>query len=300
MLMRYKERDVVWVDMVAPTPQELRQVMEEFDLHPAIVSELTSPSAKSKVERFDNCLYMVLHFPTLRSHGRAEQEIDFCLGKHYLITVRYENIDPLHHFAKSFEVGTVLGHAHTHGGHLFVSMVKSLYKGLANECDNLRGKFDDIEDMIFKGREREMVARISHIGRIVHDFRRTLAPHREMLESLEAPGERLFGTAFPYHVRSALGEEARVRRGLEHLHEWLYELRATNDSLLSLKQNEVMKNLTIMAFMTFPLTLLVALFTVPAEHTPILGMEHDFWIILGMLLAAGCGFVIFFKYKKWL
>lgn len=300
MLTRYKERDVAWIDMVAPTPAEIRQVMHEFSLNPAIAEELTSPSVKSKVERFDDCLYLVLHFPALRTHGRAEQEIDFVLGKQYLITVRYENIDPLHLFARSFEVNVVLGSGHTHGGHLFVSMVRSLYRGLGAECDTLRGKLDDIEDMIFRGREREMVAHISRVGRIVHDFRRTLAPHQEMLSSLESSGERLFGHAFPYHVRSALGEEARVRHTLEHLREWLYELRETNNSLLSLKQSEVMKNLTIMAFMTFPLTLLVALFTVPAEHTPIIGMEYDFWVILGMLLIAGTGFLLFFKYKKWL
>lgn len=291
---------MTWIDMVAPTHTELRQVMQEFDLNPTIVEELTSPSTKAKVERQGDCLYLVLHFPALRTHGRAEQEIDFVLGKHYLITVRYENIDPLHLFAKSFEVNTVLGQGHHHGGHLFVSMVRSIYKALTSECENLAGKLDDIEEMIFRGREREMVARISHAARIVHDFRRVLAPHQEMLASLEAPGERLFGVAFSYHVRSVLGEEARVRRTLEHLREWLYELRMTNDSLLSLKQNEVMKNLTIMAFMTFPLTLLVAVFTIPAEHTPIVGMQYDFWIILGILLAAGCGFILFFKYKKWL
>lgn len=275
--------------------------MAEFDLHPNIVEEMTSPSVKSKVERYDNCLYLVLHFPGNKSRGNAQQEIDFVLGKRYLITVRYENIDPLHSFAKSFEVSSVLKtNEHQHGGHLFASMVRSLYRALTHECDSLRDKLDDIEDMIFRGREREMVTRISAVGRLVHDFRRTLVSHQEMLLSLESPGEKLFGAGFPYHLRAALSEEARVRHNLDHLREWLAELRETNNSLLSLKQNDVMKNLTIMAFMTFPLTLMVALFTVPAEHTPIIGMAYDFWIILGILLLAGCGFIVFFKYKKWL
>lgn len=301
MLARYAQQTLVWVDLVAPTPQELRAVMAEFELHPTIVEELHAPSVKSKVERLDNCLYLVLHFPALRSHGRAEQEIDFVLGKNYLITVRYENVDPLHHFAKAFEVDTVLGHAGAqHGGHLFVSMVRSLYRSLMSECDILRGKLDDIEDMIFRGHEREMVARISAAGRIVHDFRRTLVNHQEMLASLEAPGERLWGAAFPYHMRAVLAEEARVRHSLEHLREWLAELRETNNSLLSLKQNDVMKNLTIMAFTTFPLTLFSSLFAIEARDVPILGMEGDFWIIIGIMLSCALAFFAFFKYKKWL
>lgn len=300
MLTRYKERDVEWIDLLAPTPGELRALMREFDLHPAIVEELTSPSVKSKVERFDHCLYLVLHFPALRHHGRAEQEIDFVLGKHYLITVRYETIDPLHHFARSFEAGSVLGAGHTHGGHLFVSMARSLYRALTHECDALREKLDGIEESIFRGREREMVARISAVARNVHDFRRTLVAHQEILSSLEAPGERLFGAGFPYHVRSTLSEEARVRHALDHLHGWLNELRETNNSLLSLKQNEVMKNLTIMAFVTFPLTLISSVFAIDARHRPIIGMEYDFWILVGLMVCLAGSFFVFFKYKKWL
>jgi Mg2+ and Co2+ transporter CorA len=42
----------------------------------------------------------------------------------------------------------------------------------------------------------------------------------------------------------------------------------------------VMKNLTIMAFITFPLTLLSSLFGMNTHDTPIIGFKGDFWLIL--------------------
>ncbi|MSR70832.1 hypothetical protein EXS62_02220, partial [Candidatus Kaiserbacteria bacterium] len=234
-------------------------------------------------------------------HARPEQEIDFVVGKHFLITARYENIDPLHAFAKAFEVNSVLGRGgQEHGGHLFVGMVRDLYHSLLSECEALHGRVDEVEDRIFKGHEREMVAEISSVGRMIHDFRRTLEPHRSMLESFEPQGEKLFGAGFSYHIRSVLGEYERVRHTLEHLREWQLELRETNNSLLSLKQNEIMKNLTIMAFITFPLSLLANIFAINAKHNPILGADYDFWIILGIMAGAGLCLIILFKYKKWL
>ena len=207
----------------------------------------------------------------------------------------------MHHFAKAFEVNTVLGRgATTHGGHLFISMARALYRSLGAECDGLHGRLDEIEDRIFAGREREMVAQISAVGRMIHDFRRALEPHRTMLQSLEPQGERLFGQGFGYHVRSLYGEYERLHNTLEHLREWLDELRETNNSLLSLKQNDTMKNLTIMAFMTFPLALLTSLFAIDARANPILGTEYDFWIIVGILLTSAVCFLAFFKHKKWL
>lgn len=302
MITRYGQRYLAWIDMVAPTPQEVREVMDELDLDPIIAQELTSPSPKSKAERRGHTLYFVLHFPALRAtNSRPEQEIDFVVGQHFLLTARYQNIDPLHTFGRAFEVETVLGRSHAeHGGHLFVAMVRNLYHSLLSETDRLHEKLDEIEDGIFKGREREMVAELSAVGRMIHDFRRTLEPHRQMLESIEAHAEKLFGQGFSYHLRAMLGEYERVRHTLEHLREWQGELRETNNSLLTTKQNDIMKNLTIMAFITFPLTLLSSLFAIDARHKPIVGMEYDFWVILAIMLVAAIGFFIFFKYKKWL
>ena len=302
MITRYAQRNLTWVDLVAPSAQEVRSLMAEFDLDPVIAEELTSPSPKSKAERRGHLLYLVLHFPALRVvNSRPEQEIDFVVGKNFLLTTRYSNIDPLHSFAKAFEVNAVLGRGGAeHGGHLFVGMVRDLYHSLLLECDRLHERLDGVEDKIFAGREREMVTQISIVGRMIHDFRRTLEPHKLMLESLEPHGERIFGTGFSYHVRALLGEYERVRHTLEHLREWLQELRETNNSLLSTKQNEIMKNLTIMAFITFPLTLLVNIFAINAKHNPIIGADYDFWIIIGILGLAGLCFFTLFKYKRWL
>lgn len=302
MITRYAQRNLTWVDLVAPTAAEVRSLMAEFDLDPVIAEELTSPSPKSKAERRGSHLYLVLHFPALRvAHAKPEQEIDFVIGRNFLITTRYANIDPLHSFAKAFEVNTVLGRSTAeHGGHLFVGMVRDLYHSLLIECDRLHERLDEIEDRIFAGREREMVAQISIVGRLIHDFRRTLEPHRSMLESLEPNGERLFGQGFGYHVHTLLGEYERVRHTLEHLREWLQELRETNNSLLTTKQNDIMRNLTIMAFITFPLTLLTSLFAINAKHNPIIGLPYDFWIIVGILSLAGLCFLMYFKHKEWL
>jgi magnesium transporter len=232
---------------------------------------------------------------------RPEAEIDFVVGKHFLITTRYENIDPLHSFAKAFEVNAVLGRGGaTHGGHLFVSMTPNLYEALGNECDNVRRHLQDIEDNIFSGDERQMVVALSQTGRVIHDFRQSLAPHREMLGSLEPTATRFFGAEFSYYARELAGAYERVERTLENLHEALDELRATNDSLLNTKQNEIMKTLTVLAFLFLPLTFITGLFGMNTVNDPFIGSAHDFWILSGVMALFALCFFIYFKKKGWL
>ena len=303
MLTRYKERDLTWIDMVAPTPKEVRELMNEFALPPTIAQELLSTSYKSKVERHGDMAYVILHFPILRGglRQRPEQEIDFIIGQKFLITARYENIDPLHTFAKAFEVGSLLGRNHSaHGGHLFASMVQNLYRSLSEECDLMRGKLEDIETKIFRGDERRMVFELSHVARSLYDFSRSLAPHKEMLGSLEPAAGRLWGQEFAYYLRELEGTRARVDHEVTGLRESLRELRATNDSLLNAKQNEIMKTFTVLAFLFLPLSFVAGVFGMNTENNPIIGSSFDFWIIVaGMAFAAAC-FFVYFRHKDWL
>ena len=91
MLTRYTQKNLTWIDLVAPTPEEVRLLMREFGISPLIGQELLSVSVKSKIERYDDTIYAVLHFPVLRGTHikRTTQEVDLILGRDYLITTRY-------------------------------------------------------------------------------------------------------------------------------------------------------------------------------------------------------------------
>ena len=301
MLTRYVQRNLTWIDLVSPSANEVRSLVHEFGIDPLIAEELLVPSYKPKVERRGEHLYVILHFPVLRGlMSRPEQEVDFVIGKNFLITARYGSVDPLHVFSKAFEVNSVLGTqgGMTHGGHLFVAMAGQLYQALGHECDALHRRLQDIEDHIFKGDERKMVVEISHAARTIYDFRQSLIPQEEMLASLDPVGARMFGPEFSFYVRNVRGEYMRVKNLLDHLRESLVELRATNDSLLSTKQNEVMKTLTVLAFLFLPLSFMASLFgmsNIPGYATP-----PGFWLAAALMAILALGCIFFFKKKGWL
>jgi len=294
---------LVWLDIASPTQAEVRGVMREYDVHPLVIDELLTPSVRQKTERYGDFLYLVLHFPALSGrHEHVAQEIDFIIGKHLLVTTRYEEIEPLRSFAKTFDTAATLeGEAlQSHGGHILYLMVRTLYRALADEIEFVREELHHIEDRVFAGEEQKMVFEISHISRVILDFRRTLAPHEEILSSLDTAGGRLFGQEFSFYARLLQGEFLKVQSGLDELRDSLQELRETNNSLVSTKQNEIMKNLTIMAFVTFPLVLVSSMFSMNARYMPIVGAPGDFWIILGIMSVLALFFFIYFKTKRWL
>jgi magnesium transporter len=302
MLSRYEHNGLVWIDLESPTQAEIHSVTDEFGLDHHVADELLLPSEKPRGEFYNEYAYFVFHFPALRhSHTSQEQEIDFVVGKKFLITTRYDTVDPLHKFTKVFEVNSILGKSDigTHAGFLFFYMLKKLYKSLEHEIDFLRRDLAHIEEQIFSGDEVSMVSTISYTARDLLRMRQTIEPHRDMLRTLEEDGRRLFGDDFLPYLRGLSNEYYRVHNRIMRETESLHELRETNNALLTTRQNETMKTLTMMAFLTLPVTLIASLFQMGTRAAPIIGGPYDFWIIVSIMLIAEFCMFAFFKRKNW-
>jgi magnesium transporter len=304
MLTRYKHRDVLWVDLESPTQEEVRTLMAEFHLPPEVAEETLRPTLKPRVEFYPgHLIYLILHFPAFKhTHGTAQnQEVDFIVGKNFLITTRYDTIDPLHKFSKVFEVNSILDKSDIgeHAGQLFYYMVRKLYRSLEHELEYIRDALRDIEQRIFEGKERAMVSELSRVSRDLINFKQALAAHREVLESFDVAARTFFGDEYLYELKTILGEYYRVEHNITLNLDTLAELRETNNSLLSTKQNEIMKLLTMMTFMTAPLSLIAALYSMNTKVLPIAGQEGDFWIILSLMALVVLCLSLFFIRKHW-
>ena len=70
-------------------------------------------------------------------------------------------------------------------------------------------------------------------------------------------------------------------------------------SKLSNKQNEIMKNLTIVASIMLPLSLVASIFGMNTVNNPIIGGPHDFWVIVSLMSVLGICAVFYFQIKRW-
>lgn len=303
MVNRYEYEGTVWVDIENPTPEEITDIGQEFSLGPLLTHELLAPTIKPRVDLYPESVYTLLHFPSRRHTRGAKpvQEVDFVIGKHFVITVHYDTVDALVDFARSFEAAALLnrGTGKLHSGHILFEIAERLYREVEYELDAIEDSITKIENAIFSGRERDMVASISHVSRELIDQKRALSMHTEILSSLEQACISLFGEDFGNYLRGISAFHFRAHQRALSLMDTVGELRSTNDSLLTTRQNEITKNLTMLAFVTFPLSLIAAILGLDAPNTPLIHLPQGFWIILGgMSFLAGL-FFIYFKIKRW-
>ncbi len=307
MMYTYKHDTVTWIDLEHPTREEVRDLIERYEIDPLVAEELLNKTHRPRVELHKNYIYLILHFPTHFSPKQMDakhhiEEVDFIIGKNFLITARYGQIEAMHQFSKMFETDSILHKQHLtqHAGFVFYHMIRSIYKSLYTKIEDIKTTLAVFEDEIFEGHEKEMVFELSKMNRVTLYFREALILHKDILTSFESAGKMLFDTEFSHYLSAVISEYGKVESALASTKDYLQELRQTNDSLLSTKQNEIMKMLTIVSFITFPLTLVSSIFGMNTSFIPLTGSEHDFWIVLLIMITLATAMFTLFKHKKWI
>ncbi|MHB1316522.1 MAG: magnesium transporter CorA family protein [Minisyncoccota bacterium] len=303
MIQKYTWNKETWVDINQGTLEELDTIVSEYDLDPFVAKELVLPTPKSRIEFHKEYIYLILHFPVFKhTHGKKfKQEIDFVIGKHFLLTAHYDTIDALHKLSKQVEVDEILSKNHkTNSGHdLFGLLFREFYSSINDELAYIESWTESITDDIFEGQEKEMVFEISEAIRTLLDFKKTTDSHKEILDFLREGGEHILGKTFKEEIDAVLLEYSRIRDIIASDIEILRELRETNNSLLSTKQNETMKTLTVLAFITLPLTFISGVFAMNVP-TPFAGHPYGFYIVVAFMTLVGLCVYSVARIKKWL
>jgi magnesium transporter len=297
-----KDRSVQWFHITHATPEHIAEASAAMELHPFITRALCTPVLRSMVEEYENTLYLVLQFPFFNDDRSViiQHEVDIVIQKHRLLTVTYTPLPLLDAMTEALKNEVQRNDLGEHAGFLLFELLHRLYGASLKQLETVGQDIVEIENNIFNGQEREMVRFISLVRREMIDFLRGFDAHEDVLVVLESAGETLFGKKFSPYLSGITGEREKLGRLIENNRELIEAVQQTNDSLLTTRMSTITKNLTIMAFVTFPLMLFSSLFGMNTRFLPIVGHAYDFWIIIGIMLFGTIGMFFFFKFKRWL
>lgn len=302
--MKQVQSKITWIDIINPTQSDIDYLGANYKFHPLIMSELMRPSSRSKVETYNNYIYIVYHMPIYDSCSRVSKstEIDFLITRDAIITSRYGEIEPVDKFFNRLEkdITSHEKYLDKSTGHLLYEILENCQEFSLRQLNHINEKICHIEESIFKGREKEMIKEISLVKRDVLDQRLITRPQKTILDSLLIKGSKFFGKDIEIYLNDLLGDYERVWDTLDNLKETIEALESTNNTLFESKLNEVMKLFTILAFVTFPLSLLSNIFSMNTTNTPLVAGQYGFWIIVGIMIIISLIFFILFKIKKWL
>lgn len=288
-----KNKHVQWIDIQKPAEKDLAWLKDKFKLHPVIVDELTGPSARAHVEQYDGYLYFIYYFPIYDEKDAASvrTEIDFIVTKNAVATIHYE---PMTGVLDDFDLG-----ATDSSLQLVYGLVQHLINFQDRQLRHVREKVESIGHEIFHDKEKEILEKITYLKRDISEYRIVVKLQEPILKSLLAKGKAFWGADSEVYLNDLVGDQLNIMNQIEDYRDAVSDFEDTNNQLMNLKINTVMKTFTSLSFLTFPFMLLAALFSMNTQDTPLVNAPGAFWIIFGIMIIGMVTLGMYFKNKKW-
>ena len=292
-----------WIVLDRPTQDEMSALAERFSWHPLDVEDVLSRRQRPKIDEYAEYRFVVLHFPVYdKTIGRLNAaELDVFIGPDYLVTLPNVELLPVTRlFARCSDDEELREQLFSKGsGYLLYHVLDDLFDYCFPILDKIGYKLDRIEDEMFEGAAAEVVRDISNVKQEIISYRKIIKPERSTLRLLERHVERFLPEELELYFDDIVDAAERIWDLLDNYKEVVEALEDTNESVLSHRQNDVLRLLTIFSVTMLPLTVLTGLFGMNVAF-PGEGTDEAFWIFLGLLVTTLVSMVAFFRYKRWL
>jgi magnesium transporter len=297
---------LTWIHLDPPIdPETVNALRAKFGWHPLDVEDVLSKRQRPKVDDYvdDGYLFGVLHFPAYdKSIQRLNAgELDFFLGSDYLVTISNVELLPVTRlFTRLQEDERLRDQLFGKGsGRLLYEVLDDLFDYCFPILDKIAYKLDSIEDDIEDRRSEEIVTDISKVKQEIISYRKIIKPQRPALRLLERHIERFLPEELELYFDDLVDASERIWDLLDNYKEVVEALESTNESVISHRQNDVLRILTVFSVVLLPLTLISGIFGMNVAF-PGEGTHTAFWIIVGLMISVIVSMVAFFKYKRWL
>ena len=292
----------LWVDMTAPTPEETKAVLTDtFHFHPLAVEDAASEIHHPKVESYDGFLYLILHGIAFeaREHRFATRDVDFFLGRNYLVTVHDGQSRSIADMRQACDRhGRILSDGPAGVMHRIVDAMVDHYRP---EIEAFERRMEVLEHEAVLGHREALVRRILQLKRDLSSLRRVVIPQRDAVGRLARREFPLVSDEMAYRFRDVYDHLVRLSDEAIIFQDRITGILEAHLSTVSNRLNQIVKVLTVMSTIFLPLTVLTGLYgmNVPLPQLPG-GAAAQFWWIVGMMAGLAVGMLAFFRAKRWI
>jgi magnesium transporter len=289
-----------WLDLLSPSHEELRRLADIFHFHPLAVQDTEQFGQRAKLDNYGEHIFLVFYGVRQPDDGQPElQEVHMFISGQYLVTVHREPLAPLDEQRKELAGRTL--HSEQF---LLYRVLDSLTDSFFPVLSDLDDEIDALESAVLENPTNAQLERLFALKRQLIAMRKVITPQRDIFarsidELAELPGLQLDERDY---FRDIYDHLIRISDLIDSYRDLLSGATDLYLSTVSNKQNDVMKQLTVIATIFLPLGFITGFFGQNFSYlvTDLIRAEWTFWVVgVGSMLATCVLLLAFFRRKGW-
>jgi magnesium transporter len=296
----------VWLGLFAPTEEELSGIATTYGLHPLAVEDAVYAHQRPKLEQYDDALFMVLKTTTYIEHEQLTPtsevidtgEVMVFLGRHYVITVRHGEHNPLTGIRQELERQREL--LCLGPSAVLYAVADLVVDTFVEVAEAVGDDVDELETSVFSPERSDDIGRLYQLKRELMQLRRAVAPLEIPLQRLAERQIDVVPAAMRSYFRDVQDHAIRVRDQVSSLDELLTSILQASLARTQMTDNEDMRKISAWAGIIAVPTAIAGIYGMNFEHMPELGWRFGYPLVLLVILGACLLLYRGFKRNGWL
>jgi magnesium transporter len=296
---------LTWVNIVPPTEREIEYLAQNYPFHRLDLDDCLSRIQRPKMDKYEDYLFFVLHFPIWRKETRVatHSQVSVFIGNNYLITLHTGEIKPLVKLFRDCQLNPEsceknFGHG---SGYLLYRIIDRAVDSYFPVLDKILSLTEDVEDRVFDEKV-ETAQELAILRRDIITQRRIIFPMRAVVAQMESKVSRFTDTDIAPYFGDLLDHINKQCETLDEVKE-VIEVYKDTDFVLSTEHiNRVIRILTIMGTIMLPFVVVASIYGMNVILPGGLesgSLQSFFWLILAMVMISGI-MLYFFHRKGWI
>ena len=288
-----------WIDVTAPSHEELRTLAERHQLPMTVVEDCLDPEHLPKYERVTDSTFLILRVydPAAPKNAATVQDltrkIAIFLRENLAITVHRVDLPVVEHVRNRFG-GT--GREPCSAASLMAAFVNETLDSYDKPLQQAEDSIDVFEEGLFRPDTPDpQLEQIHVLKRRVSLIKRMIWQTQAVITRMTPTGERM------QPVYQDMKENAESYHfWADQLHEDLINLLGIHVTMASHRTNEVMRVLTVFSAFFLPLTFIVGVYGMNFTHMPELAQRWGYPAVLALMAGVCIGIYVWFRRRGWL
>lgn len=294
---------LTWIDMDGlHDSEQVKRLGDMFGLHPLVQEDIVHTGQRPKLEELGDCLFVVLKMLRYDEETRTveSEQVSFIIRGGCLITFQEKaHGDVFGDVRKRLLAGT--GKLAKSGpDYLMYALIDAVVDQYFVVLERMGEDIEEVEEALLTRPNPQELELIHNMRREALYLRKFVWPLREVLARLDKGDLSFVDEGTLVYLRDLYDHTIQVMDTIETFRDMLSGMLDLYLSNVSLKLNETMKVLTMIATIFIPLNFLAALYGMNFNNMPELKTEYGYFVLLGVMVCIVAGMVLFFRRRGWL
>jgi len=272
-----------------------------YGIHPIVLEDIVNTMQRPKMLDFGDYIFIslkMLYFGDDKERVKVEQ-VSLIFGANFVISFQEDIGDVFDPVRERIRKGT--GKMRRSGAdYLAYSLIDSIVDGYFVIFEWLGERIEEVQERLIVEPTAGNLQAIHRLKSEVIGLRKAVWPLREVIANLERVESPLIRKDTFIFLRNVYGHTIEIIETIESFRDLVAGMIDIYLSSLSMKLNEVMKVLTIIATIFIPLTFIVGIYGMNFKHMPELSWRVGYPAVMLVVLAAGVSMLVYFRRKKWI